>query len=113
MFDHLRSTDYFEGVVGRHFVTNIIAKKILDVGYWRPILFKDTHDFCKSYDCCEKIGGFKTKSLAKLVTTLLEEPHMKWGINFISPIKPVRRNKKRIHFGSYRLCNQVGKGKGT
>jgi len=39
-----------EGMVKRHFITYIIAKKILDVGYWWPTLSKDTHDFCKSYD---------------------------------------------------------------
>jgi hypothetical protein len=35
-----------------------------------------------------RIGGLKTKILAKLVTTLPEEPFMKWGYNFISLIKP-------------------------
>jgi hypothetical protein len=29
-----------------------------------------------------------TKSLAKLATTLIEEPFMKWGLNSIGPIKP-------------------------
>ncbi len=62
------------GVVGRHFVTNITTKKILDAGYWWPTLFKNTHDFCKCYDNCHKIGGLKIKSFAKLVTTLLKEP---------------------------------------
>ncbi len=57
-----------EGVDGRHFVTDIMAKKILDPRYWWPTLFKDTHDFCKSCDNCQKIGGLKAKSLAKLVT---------------------------------------------
>jgi hypothetical protein len=37
------------------------------------------------------MGGFKTKSLAKLVTTLLEEPFVKWGLDLIGPIKPTRR----------------------
>jgi hypothetical protein len=40
------------GVVGGHFATYIIAKKILDVGYWWPTLFQDIHDFCKSCDTC-------------------------------------------------------------
>ncbi len=31
-----------EGVARRHFAPNITTKKILDVGYWWPILFKDT-----------------------------------------------------------------------
>ncbi len=63
----------------------------MDVGYWWPTLFKDIHDFYKSCDSCQNIGGFKTKSLAKLVTTFPEEPFMKWGLNFIGPIKPTRR----------------------
>jgi hypothetical protein len=50
-------------------------------------LFKDTRDFCKSYDSCQKIGAFKTKSLAKLVTTFPKEPFMKWGLDFIGLIK--------------------------
>jgi hypothetical protein len=41
-----------EGVVGGHFASNIIAKKILDVGYWRPTLSRDIHYFCRSYDNC-------------------------------------------------------------
>jgi hypothetical protein len=104
-----------EIMVRRHFVTYITTKKILDEGYWWPTLFKDIHDFCKNYDSCQKIRGFKTKNLSKLVTTFLEEPFMKWGLYFIGLIKPTRRiiYRKQIHFGSHILCNQVGKGKDT
>ncbi len=77
-----------ERVVGRHFAIDITVKKILDVGYWWPTLFKDTHDFCKGCDSCWKIGRLKTKSLAKLVTTLQEEPFMKRDLDFIGLIKP-------------------------
>jgi hypothetical protein len=82
-----------EGVVGKHFVVDNTAKKILNVRYWLPTLFKDTHEFCKSCDGCQKVGGLKTKSLAKLVRTLPKEPFMKLGLDFISPIKLVRRVK--------------------
>jgi hypothetical protein len=80
-----------EGMEGGHFVTNIIVKKILDAWYWWSTLFKDTHEFCKSCDNYQKIGGLKTKSLAKLVTTLPEEPFVKWGLDFIGPIKLIKK----------------------
>jgi hypothetical protein len=31
------------------------------------------------------------QSLAKLVTSLLDEPFMKWGLHFVGPIKPTWR----------------------
>ncbi len=53
-----------------HFVVDITTKKNLDVGYQWPTLFKYIHEFCRSYDNYQRIGGLKIKSLAKLVTTL-------------------------------------------
>jgi hypothetical protein len=79
-----------EGMTRGHFIVDIIAKKFMYVRYWWPNLFKDTHDFCKSCDRHQRIGRLKTKSLANLVTTLLEEPFMKWGLDLIGPIKPTR-----------------------
>ncbi len=38
----------------------------MDVGYWWPILFKDTHEFCKSYDNCQKIRRLKTKKIGQI-----------------------------------------------
>jgi hypothetical protein len=37
------------------------------------------------------VACLATQSLAKLVTTLPEEPFMKWGLNFVGPIKHVGR----------------------
>jgi transposase InsO family protein len=36
-------------------------------------------------------GGLATQSLTKLVTNLLEEPFIKWGLYFVGPIKLARR----------------------
>ncbi len=48
-----------EGVAKRHFVANIIAKKILFEGYWWPTLFKDTREFCRSCDNYQRTRGLK------------------------------------------------------
>jgi len=76
------------------FVANISAKKILDVGYWWSTLFKYIYEFCKSCANCQKIGGLKTKSLAKSITTILEEPFMKWALHFIGLLKLAGRLTK-------------------
>jgi hypothetical protein len=43
-------------------------------------MYKDVHDYCKSCDACQKAGGLVTQTIAKLVTSLLVEPFMKWGL---------------------------------
>jgi hypothetical protein len=51
-------------------------------------MYNDVHDYYRSCDACQRIGGLATQSLAKLVTSFIEEPFMKWGFEFVGPIKP-------------------------
>jgi hypothetical protein len=84
-------------MVGEHFALDIIAKKFMVADYWWPSLFKDTHEFCRSCDSCQSTRGLKIKSPTKLVTTFLEEPFMKWGLDFIGPIKLVEKVTRTIY----------------
>ncbi len=63
----------------------------MDVGYWWPIMYKDMHDYCRSCDACQRIGGLTIQTLTKLVTSFPEEPFMKSGLDFVGLIKPSRR----------------------
>ncbi len=50
-------------------------------------MYKDVHEYYRSCDACQRTRGLVIQSLAKLVTSLPEEPFMKWGLDFVGPIK--------------------------
>ncbi len=49
-------------------------------------MYRDLHDYYRSCDACQK-----TRGLAKMVTSLLEKPFMKWAFNFVGSIKLIGR----------------------
>jgi hypothetical protein len=52
-----------EGPLGGHFATKMTQRKILNGGYWWPTIYKNVHDYCKSCDACQIIGGKQFKVL--------------------------------------------------
>jgi hypothetical protein len=78
-----------EGPLGGHFATEIMQRKMLDVRYWWPTLSINVNDYYRSYDACQRTRGLAIQSLAKLVINLLEEPFIKWGLDFVGLIKPI------------------------
>ncbi|GJT26784.1 reverse transcriptase domain-containing protein [Tanacetum coccineum] len=44
------------GPTGGHHGANLTAKKILDFGFFWPTIYKDTHEFVKNCDSCQRQG---------------------------------------------------------
>nr|GFB95690.1 reverse transcriptase domain-containing protein [Tanacetum cinerariifolium] len=47
---------YHNGPTGGHPGANLTAKKIFDVGFFWPTIYKDTHEFVKNCDSCQRQG---------------------------------------------------------
>ncbi len=79
------------GIRGGHFSSNIIVQKILNVDYWWSMMNWDVHEYCWTYDECQKTSNMLTQNLVKLVTNYLKRPFQKWGLDFIRIVKPTSK----------------------
>ena len=84
-----------KGNAGGHFSQEIQVHKVLDAGYWWPMLYKDTYDYCQTCHECQKTGGLPKSVSTKLITTLPAKPFLKWGLDFVQPVKKTRHTGKR------------------
>ena len=84
-----------KGNDGGHFSQEITIRNVLDAGYWWPTVYKDTYDYCQTCHECQKTGKLPKSVSTKLITTLSTEPFMKWGLDFVGPVKKTWHTGKR------------------
>lgn len=71
---------------GGHFSSKKTVAKILQSGFYWPTLFKDTYEFCKACECCQKLGGITRRNMMPLTPILVIEIFDCWGIDFMGPL---------------------------
>jgi hypothetical protein len=58
---------------GGHFSSKKTTAKILQCGFYRPTMFKDTHAFCKTCENCQKLGSISKHHMMPLNPILVIE----------------------------------------
>lgn len=83
------------GDSGGHFSREITTRKVLQAGLWWETLPKDSANFCKRCDICQRTGRPNASDMMPLTNIMPIEAFMKWGLDFMGPFKKVtsRRNK--------------------
>ncbi|KAL3675122.1 hypothetical protein R1sor_025070 [Riccia sorocarpa] len=80
---------------GGHYAMKNTVKKILAAGYWWPTMFKDTQEYIRRCDACQRIGKLTATTQWPLTPILPLAPFEKWGIDFVGPIQPVTRYTRK------------------
>jgi hypothetical protein len=74
--------------VGGHFSVKTTAFKMIRKWYYWPSIFRDSYNFSRSCDRCQKFSWKKHLFTMPLQPVLPEFPFSKWGLDFISLINP-------------------------
>ncbi|KAH9727219.1 hypothetical protein KPL70_008579 [Citrus sinensis] len=73
---------------GGHFSGHRIAAKVLQSGYYWPTIFKDTYEFIKYCDRCQRTGNITRRHEMPLTNILEVEVFYIWGIDFMGHFSP-------------------------
>jgi len=68
---------------GGHFFDKRTAYKIFLLGYYWPSIFRDTKEYVKRCDSCQRIGKPTLSNEIPLQPQVLIEPFEKWALNFV------------------------------
>ncbi|GJU58374.1 reverse transcriptase domain-containing protein [Tanacetum coccineum] len=87
-----RPTDGATPTEGHH-SANLTAKKVFDVGFFWPTIYRDAHTMIKSCDTCQRQGKISQKDEMPQNAIQVCEIFDVWGIDFMGPFPSSRGNK--------------------
>ncbi|BBN67648.1 transposable element gene [Prunus dulcis] len=70
---------------GGHFGQKRTAEKILQSGLFWPTLFRDSQNWCKACDRCQRVGNQSRRNEMPQQSILIVELFDVWGIDFMGP----------------------------
>ncbi|GJS28721.1 reverse transcriptase domain-containing protein [Tanacetum coccineum] len=73
------------GPTGGHYGPNITAKKVLDLGFYRPTIIKEAHTLVCLCEACQRTGNISKRDEIPLNNIQVCEIFDIWGIDFMGP----------------------------
>ncbi|GJX04200.1 reverse transcriptase domain-containing protein [Tanacetum coccineum] len=81
------------GPTGGHYGANYTAKKVFDLGFYWPTIYKDAHDLVTRCDTCQRQGKILQRDEMPQNSIQVCEIFDVWGIDFMGPFPSSRGNK--------------------
>ncbi|GJW39881.1 reverse transcriptase domain-containing protein [Tanacetum coccineum] len=82
-----------EGPTGGHHSANLTARKVFDVGFFWPTIYRDAHTMIKSCDTCQRQGKISQQDEMPQNAIQVCEIFDVWGIDFMGPFPSSHGNK--------------------
>ncbi|GJT81963.1 reverse transcriptase domain-containing protein [Tanacetum coccineum] len=76
-----------------HHGANLTAKKVFDVGFFWPTIYKDAHELVKNCDSCQRQGKISQRDEMPQNSIQVCEIFDVWGIDFMGPFPSSKGNK--------------------
>lgn len=77
-----------DGVAGGHLDPEATTRKVRIAEIWWPILNKDTTNYVKECNVCQRLFKPQKMDHMELHHVLAQAPFKKWGLDYVGPIKP-------------------------
>ncbi|GJX76690.1 reverse transcriptase domain-containing protein [Tanacetum coccineum] len=81
------------GTTRGHHGANLTAKKLFDVGFFWPTIYKDAHELVKNCDSCQRQGKISQRDEMPQNSIQVCKIFDIWGIDFMRPFPYSRGNK--------------------
>nr|GEW43670.1 reverse transcriptase domain-containing protein [Tanacetum cinerariifolium] len=81
------------GPTGGHYGANYTAKKVFNLGFYWPMIYKDAFELVKRCDSCQRQGKILQKDEIPQNSIQVCEIFDVWGIDFMGPFLSLKGNK--------------------
>ncbi|XP_062173678.1 uncharacterized protein LOC133879154 [Alnus glutinosa] len=96
-----------EGVCGNHSGGRMLAIKAVRAGYYWPMMTRDSMEFVRSCDKCQRFARVMKNPPERLTSVLSPWPFSKWGVG-LGRSDAMREREKEVLGGGRRLLHKVG-----